>query len=315
MKIMFIPLTMSSIMVMSSNNWVSMWIGMEINMVGFVPMMKSKTKESSKSMTIYFLAQSMGSSLFLYALLSQWLYPLYNQSMMTSLVMMSMMIKMGVPPMHAWMVSMMKTMDWTQCFILMTWQKLAPLAVMFQISESINNTCLMGIMCSITGSIGGLNQTSLRKIMAYSSISHMGWMLIMTLSENKWLVYITLYSAATFMLCYLFNKESIFFINQLSMKSKLNKISFATMIMNLGGLPPTMGFMMKWISIQFMIEMSMTVTATLMIMTWFYMNMTYPMLTMSMKSMKISSKLEMDYSVMTVASISIPLVLTINKLI
>lgn len=36
---------------------------------------------------------------------------------------------------------------------------------------------LIIILSVLIGSLGGLNQTSIRKILAYSSINHLGWLL------------------------------------------------------------------------------------------------------------------------------------------
>nr|UPI55299.1 NADH dehydrogenase subunit 2 [Neuroctenus sp.]WIL06183.1 NADH dehydrogenase subunit 2 [Neuroctenus hainanensis] len=319
-KLMTIMMIMSTVMVMSSSNWMSMWIGMEINMISFVPIMKMNNKESSSSTMIYFMAQSMGSSLFLYSLLSMWFQsPSNHSSSMMIMMMASMMIKLGLPPMHMWMIIVMSKLPWTTCFMLMTWQKIAPLTVTSKLTALTNEMYMTALVTSIIGALGGINQTSIRKIMAYSSISHMGWMLTLT-SNNKWIIYLTLYSLMTATLCLMMNYENAYYLNQLHLTSKINKMALTINMLSMGGMPPMIGFLPKWMAIQTMINNNMTLIASLMIMTslmtlMFYLNMITPMMSMSSQTNKLLMNKQKNYSWMITMSMMTPLALTLNVLI
>nr|YP_002735044.1 NADH dehydrogenase subunit 2 [Neuroctenus parus]ABZ02060.1 NADH dehydrogenase subunit 2 [Neuroctenus parus] len=320
-KAMIMLMMVSTMMVMSSTNWMSMWIGMEINMISFVPIMKMNYKESSGSTMIYFMAQSMGSSLFLYSLLSMWFQsPSIHSSSMLVLMMASMMIKMGLPPMHMWMITVLNNLTWMKCFMLMTWQKIAPLTVTSKLAALINETFTLALMAAIIGAIGGINQTSIRKIMGYSSVSHMGWMLTLTSNNTKWMAYLLLYAMLTFTLCYMMNSENMFYLNQINMINKMNKMAFMINMLSMGGLPPMIGFLPKWIAIQTMINNNLTVIASIMIMSslitlMFYMNMIMPTMSTSIVTNKIKIMPEKNYSWMIIVSLMTPLALTMNILI
>ena len=60
-------------------------------------------------------------------------------------------------------------------FLLLTWQKIAPFIIIMYI---YNNSIIYYfiIFSSIVRAVGGLNQTSLRKIISYSS-NHTSWLL------------------------------------------------------------------------------------------------------------------------------------------
>jgi NADH-ubiquinone oxidoreductase chain 2 len=147
----------------------------------------------------------------------------------------------------------MEGLSWFNNLILITWQKIAPIIL---ISYSIlNNFFIVIIALSIfIGSVGGLNQTSLRKILAFSSINHLGWILAAILfSENYWITYFLIYSFLNFTLIYIFNSFKIFHINQtFSLFSNFPIIKFFIFIsfLSLGGLPPFLGFLPKWLVIQ-----------------------------------------------------------------
>uniref|UniRef100_UPI0031F421DA NADH dehydrogenase subunit 2 n=1 Tax=Yangiella montana TaxID=3141511 RepID=UPI0031F421DA len=320
-KMMILLLLMSTVLVMSSTNWMSMWIGMEINMVSFVPIMKMNNKESSSSTMIYFMAQSMGSSLFLYSLLSMWFQsPSNHSSMMMLMTMASMMIKMGLPPMHMWMIIVMNNSSWPTCYILMTWQKIAPLTVTSKLTQMINETFIIAMIASIVGAMGGINQTSIRKIMAYSSVSHMGWMMTLSTSDMKWITYLLLYSTMTLVLCFLLHSESMFYLNQLNLMETTNKMAFTINMLSMGGLPPMIGFLPKWMTIQMLINNNLIIVASIMIMTslltlMFYINMIMPLMSLSSSINKTSMIKEKNYSWMIIISMMTPLALTMNILI
>nr|UPI55286.1 NADH dehydrogenase subunit 2 [Mezira sp.] len=317
---MIVIMLLSTLMVMSSNNWFSMWMGMEINLMSFIPILKMNNKESSNNMMIYFLSQSMGSMLFLYTLLATWLTPSNHEQLMMSMIMVSMMIKLGMPPAHTWMIMMLNNMDWMNCLLLMTVQKLAPMTVMYSMTNMVNETFIIVTIATIIGTIGGINQTSLRKMMGYSSISHTGWMVMLTTHNTLWMSYFTIYTMIVFMICFMLNNESIFFLNQLNMMKLNNKISFSINMISMSGLPPMMGFVPKWIAIQYLINSNMTVIAFIMVMTsllslYFYMTMVLPSLTMESTTIKMMPKTEKTYSMMTILSLTMPLFLTLNILI
>nr|YP_010999372.1 NADH dehydrogenase subunit 2 [Arma koreana]WPM93257.1 NADH dehydrogenase subunit 2 [Arma koreana] len=249
-------LLVSTLITLSANNWISMWIGLEINMMSFIPLILSKiNKSSSEAAMIYFLTQSISSMLMMMMILIMMCKYLMPNLMISSIIMISLFIKLGAAPFHMWMPKIMSNMEWMKCSILMTWQKIAPL---FMISNLDNKVILyIAIILSVTiGSIGGLNQTSLRKMMAYSSINHLGWLMAINKSMNLWMMYLTIYGMMIVSMCYLFNKYKFNFINQMSSinMNTTDKFSLFLLMLSMGGLPPFIGFLPKWLTIQSLIN-------------------------------------------------------------
>nr|AKN01351.1 NADH dehydrogenase subunit 2 [Ptilomera tigrina] len=290
---MMMTLIMSTIMVISSENWFSMWMGLEINMLSFIPLMEEyKNYFSSQSKMMYFLIQSLSSIMFIFIIVMNPI-SIINEVMTNQLYMimltLSMMMKMGMAPVHMWFVNIMNKMNWMNCTILMTWQKLAPMYIMsnFISNNSMINMC--SILSAMIGAIGGLNQTSIKSIMAYSSINHLGWITICLSHDNEtWMKYLIIYSMMIFIMTKFMEKKSINFINQMNinLKTKTEKMNFMIMMLSLGGLPPFIGFLPKWLVIQSLMNNDCKISILILMMSsmitlFYYMRMITPMLMMN----------------------------------
>jgi NADH-ubiquinone oxidoreductase chain 2 len=101
--------------------------------------------------------------------------------------------------------------------------------------------------------LGGLNQTHLKKILAFSSVNHLGWLFIILHLNNNLLKYYFLIYIFIVSFCVAFiQANSLNKINQIFTNSQ--KIIFIIRFLSLGGLPPFLGFFPKWIVIQQLIQ-------------------------------------------------------------
>uniref|UniRef100_A0AAU7BA30 NADH-ubiquinone oxidoreductase chain 2 n=1 Tax=Pallidoplectron sp. TaxID=3143696 RepID=A0AAU7BA30_9ORTH len=258
----------------SSNSWLGTWMGLEINLLSFIPLMSNSNNMLTTEVSLkYFLIQALASTFFLFLITLMHLsLDLTNFSickLFPTLISFTLMLKMGAAPFHFWFPGVMEGLNWFNCFILLTWQKIAPLMLL---SYLINSNLVVPfiIMLSVMiGSVGGFNQTSMKKIMAYSSINHIGWMIAaMIVGENLWLTYFMIYSFLTITLTFIFNSFKIFHINQsYASMNNMNLIKFMLFInlLSLGGLPPFLGFLPKWIIIQSMVELNHHFTILIMV--------------------------------------------------
>nr|ATY48731.1 NADH dehydrogenase subunit 2 [Gynaephora aureata] len=255
----FFILIFSTLISISSNSWLGCWIGLEINLLSFTPLISnSNNLLSSEASLKYFLTQSIASINFLTSIiLKMILFKNFEMNLFLSIMInSSMLMKMGSTPCHFWFPNIMEGLSWFNNFILMTWQKITPMIIL-SYYMNMNFIFIMIIMNVIIGAIGGMNQTSLRKLMAFSSINNLGWMLsALMISENLWIFYLFIYSFMISIIFFMFNMMNMFFINQLfinNMKSMI-KISLMINFLSLGGLPPFIGFFPKWIIINSMIN-------------------------------------------------------------
>nr|WRO44588.1 NADH dehydrogenase subunit 2 [Hypoderma pantholopsum] len=255
-KIMFLIMLMTGTLIsISANSWLSAWMGLEINLLAFIPLMSDNKLMSTESSLKYFLTQALASSILLFAMILL-LMNSFNSTLSyfpMLMMMSSLMMKMGSAPFHFWFPNVMEGLSWMNSLILMTWQKLAPMILIsYIIIKPLMITSI--ILSSLVGALGGLNQTSLRKLMAYSSINHLSWMMMSLYFSNKlFMMYFMMYSFLTFSMIYLFEMFKISHINQLLLSMfHLNYMKLFIMLnlLSLGGLPPFLGFFPKWIVIQ-----------------------------------------------------------------
>nr|UHM24560.1 NADH dehydrogenase subunit 2 [Papilio machaon annae] len=251
-------LIFSTLISISSNSWLGCWIGLEINLLSFIPLIsKYKNLLSSEAALKYFLTQAIASINFLFSILIMMIL-LKNfeiNNLISIMINSSLLMKMGSAPFHFWFPNIIEGLSWINCFVLMTWQKISP---MILLSYYMNNNFLMMIMIInvIIGVLGGINQTSLRKLMSFSSINNLGWMLAtLMISENLWMFYLIMYSFLISIMCFMFNLMNAYFLNQLFIinMNPIIKISLLINFLSLGGLPPFLGFFPKWITINFLI--------------------------------------------------------------
>nr|YP_008815698.1 NADH dehydrogenase subunit 2 [Engaeus lengana]AGZ13067.1 NADH dehydrogenase subunit 2 [Engaeus lengana] len=253
-KNMFLVLLFSgALLAISSSSWAAAWVGLELNLMSFIPLLSSKTNLlSSEAALKYFLVQALGSAgLIFSSSISFSAAPFFLLTISLALL-----LKMGSAPFHFWFPQVMEGMNWLHSTLLMTLQKLAPMFLISYLTTS--SLCKISIygaaICSaLSGAIGGLNQTSLRKILAYSSINHMSWMLFsMLINETSWIIYFSLYSLIIISITILFASLQAYHFSDLV--NLLNGVSSKTIsvlaLFSLGGFPPFSGFIPKWIVVQ-----------------------------------------------------------------
>nr|YP_009937372.1 NADH dehydrogenase subunit 2 [Trigonopterus jasminae]QNT26856.1 NADH dehydrogenase subunit 2 [Trigonopterus jasminae] len=261
-KILFSSILVSgSLISISALSWMSAWIGLEMNLLALIPLMKSsKNKLSTEASIKYFMVQAMASSSLLFSVilscepnfaeLCSYPAPLLISNL-------ALLLKMGAAPVHFWLPEVVSGLSWNLVFIVLTWQKVAPMILM---SYCMNSTFLLSsaiILSSLVSGIMGMNQTCLRKIMAFSSINHVGWMLATLFSSlNLWFFYFVTYSIMNMSILAMFKKLQVFYFSQLNKMMSFNKnlkMFFMLNFLSLGGLPPFVGFLPKWFTINFLV--------------------------------------------------------------
>nr|BCD33903.1 NADH dehydrogenase subunit 2 [Ryukyum yaeyamense] len=251
---LFLGITIS----ISSPSWFSIWTGLELNMISFIPLITIKMNSYySESALKYFLIQALGSTLFILSSCMLLSFSMFSPPLLLT----SLLLKLGSAPFHFWFPHVMTGLTWPQAIILMTFQKIPPMIlisylVIFPILTQV--ICLSAILSAIIGALNGLNTMQLRKIMAFSSINHMSWMLIsISINDSLWILYFLFYSIISSSIMTIFN---MYQTNTLSDLMKFNQFKTINSLLiplnflSLGGLPPFAGFIPKWMLIQLMIN-------------------------------------------------------------
>nr|YP_010399070.1 NADH dehydrogenase subunit 2 [Monolepta signata]UQK96187.1 NADH dehydrogenase subunit 2 [Monolepta signata] len=291
----FNTLMIGTLISISANSWFSMWIGLEINLLSMIPLMKSHlNKFPAEASLKYFITQSLTSTMILFSLImmlsfSEFIYSNLEISYMLILNS-ALLTKLGAAPFHAWFPEVIEGLNWMNSLILLTWQKIAPMIlIMYNFKMSLFFSSII-IISSIIGGIYGINQISMRKIMAFSSINHIAWMLASMMNmKTIWFSYFIIYSLISLSIILICQMLNIFYLNQMFLtlnSNKLMKMFFIMNFMSLGGLPPFLGFLPKWLTMMNLINnnfyfLSFILIVFSLITLFFYIRITLSTLTVS----------------------------------
>ena len=246
-------LVLGILIAITSNNWISIWIGLELNLYSFIPLILHSNSNQEKEASIkYFLTQALASIILLFASI-----PTINPNW-TVIIIFRIIIKLGIAPCHFWFPSVINSITWPICWTLTTLQKIAPIFILTHAFLNLSPLLIFFISASstITGRLGGLNQTQIRAIIAYSSIAHIGWITARAI--------ISPFIAAIYFLCYIMIITAL--IQSLSkstsqtsnvyLKTQPNTIKIITLInlFRLAGLPPIFGFFPKLLILLFLLS-------------------------------------------------------------
>nr|AFH55819.1 NADH dehydrogenase subunit 2 [Hylophilus ochraceiceps] len=275
-KLVFMfSLLLGTTLTISSNHWIMAWAGLEINTLSVLPLIsKSHHPRAIEATTKYFLVQAAASTLVLFSgMTNAWQTGQWDITQLTHptsclILTAALSMKLGLVPFHFWFPEVLQGSPLTTGLILSTIMKLPPITLLFMTHHSLNPTLLttLAILSVALGGWMGLNQTQIRKIMAFSSISHLGWMAIIIIYNPKLtLLNFYLYALMTTTVFLTFNSMKSLKLSSLmttwAKAPSLNMI-LLLVLMSLAGLPPLTGFLPKWLIIQELTKQHMAPTAT-----------------------------------------------------
>nr|QFX67080.1 NADH dehydrogenase subunit 2 [Passer domesticus] len=276
-KLVFtISLLLGTTITISSNHWVMAWTGLEINTLAILPLIsKSHHPRAIEAATKYFLVQAAASALVLFSSMTnawhtgQWDITQLTHPVSCLILTSAIAMKLGLVPFHFWFPEVLQGSPLTTGLLLSTIMKLPPMALLFMTSPSLNPTLLttMAILSTALGGWMGLNQTQTRKILAFSSISHLGWMAIIVIYNPKLtLLNFYLYALMTSTVFLTLNSIKALKLSTLmttwTKAPALNTMLLLTLL-SLAGLPPLTGFLPKWLIIQELTKQDMAPAATI----------------------------------------------------
>nr|WDR45287.1 NADH dehydrogenase subunit 2 [Lasiopodomys gregalis] len=293
LTIIYMTIMMGPMITMLSSNLFVMWIGLEMNLLALIPLMlKNPNPRSTEAATKYFLTQATASMILLLSILMNfkqlgtWTFQPETDINIVTMTFISLAIKLGLAPFHSWLPEVTQGIKLDVGLILLTWQKIAPLSILSQYYELINpNLLILSALTSVLiGAWNGLNQTQTRKILAYSSIAHMGWMIsILPYNPSLTALNLLVYIIMTIPMFFIFSTHSFTSISSMSLmwnKMPMALPMISLILMSTGGLPPLTGFLPKWAIITELMKNNNLSLASLMAMAalinlFFYMRLIY----------------------------------------
>nr|AFQ41994.1 NADH dehydrogenase subunit 2 [Mniarogekko chahoua] len=291
--LLYTSMILGTILTMSSSHWIMAWAGLEMNTLAIIPLIsKQHHPRATEASTKYFLTQATASATILFASsMNAWKtgqWDIYQTPLPESIIMLTLALamKLGLAPLHFWLPEVLQGSTLLITVIISTWQKLAPVTILYMISNNLNQHVLMilGITSSILGGWMGLNQTQTRKIMAFSSIAHMGWIFTaLALNPNLTLLTLSMYlvlTTAMFTSLMMVSSKNLLDLGTTWPQTPALLSILMLTLMSLGGLPPLTGFMPKWLILKELTANNLPMISTLMAMStlpslFFYLRMSH----------------------------------------
>uniref|UniRef100_UPI00315DA7E0 NADH dehydrogenase subunit 2 n=1 Tax=Parechinus angulosus TaxID=7658 RepID=UPI00315DA7E0 len=275
---LFLTVISGTVIVISSENWFVIWLGLELSTLALIPILCSNFSPRNVEATIkYFLVQAFSAALLLNSALIQawfsgsWSVLVPMESFPSLCLSVALAFKLGLAPCHFWLPDVLQGLPFLQGLIIATWQKIAPLFLLFYFNQLSFSYFIViaGLISILVGGWGGLNQTQARKILAFSSIGNMGWIVVTSAfslgtAAMMLLIYLIINTAIFLILDFL----GIFTLGHLNNTSQLSPVSITLIILtilSLGGLPPLTGFILKFSSLYSLISNGFILFSSIMI--------------------------------------------------
>jgi len=132
--------------------------------------------------------------------------------------------KLSLVPFHLWVADVYQGANTLITMFMATVSKIAMFVVMYLVSKNIlfatvstgyQFIIVMAVLSMIVGNVLAIHQRNIKRILAYSSIAHMGYLLVILVASNKQtfiesdtiaLFYLAVYSLATISIFYVVHK-------------------------------------------------------------------------------------------------------------
>lgn len=237
-NIFFFPVIIFSVLIsISSYSLIIFWSALELMSIRFCfSIINIKSPATISAALKYGIIQTFASLILILAV------SIKNDQ----LIIISMLIKIGSAPFHSWYPSVINSIFWKQCFILITVLKI-PYIILLRNNcldrERINFLILIN---SLVGTLGCFNQTQIRKLFAYRRIADSAW-LFAAIGGSHVIIwcYFFSYVCHIFILINFFDKCGVYTPKDWSLLRKVNRLFFSRVLFSLAGLPPFIGFLIK----------------------------------------------------------------------
>ena len=173
-----------------------------------------------------------------------------------ALITISLLFKISAAPFHMWVPDVYEGAPTTTTALLATVPKIGVFAILVEMGSLSNIVFISATMSMIWGALGALNQSKIKRLLAYSGIGHMGFVIFgvgMGTMESMQasLIYMAIYvgmSVCVFSIILVINERRglVADFHSLSRKNATLGGSLALVFLSIAGVPPLSGFLSKW---------------------------------------------------------------------
>jgi NADH-quinone oxidoreductase subunit N len=278
--------TLGMMLMISASNLLSLYVGLELQSLSLYVLaaFNRDDKRSSEAGLKYYILGVLSSGILLYGI--SLIYGFAGTTDFTTLsfalrgephigvivgvvfVCAALAFKIAGVPFHMWAPDVYEGAPTPVTAFFASAPKFAALALFIRflftpanaLSEQWHQVVMfISVASMLWGAFAGLVQTNLKRLLAYSSIANVGYLLVGVLAIRPWgvqavLIYFTIYALCTLgafavLLCMRRGGKMVTGISDLSGLSKTNPVvaaAMAVLMLSLAGLPPLAGFFGKY---------------------------------------------------------------------
>ncbi len=273
---------LGAFVVITCDHFLILYLGLELQTFSiFILISKNKVwLKSSEAGLKYFILGALSSGLFLLGIVLLFIkdYSLSIESFLFSFwyeekiliisflfIILSLFFKISLFPLHFWIPDIYEGSSWKTLGLIGTLPKISVIYLLIQFSEIIDLFIFCSLLSIIIGTLGALNQTKLKRLLAYSGISHMGFMILIIgiLNQKGFIinnVYLIIYMLSLISIIILASKTILSnnnYLIELGNNNYINKIialSWIILLLSIAGIPPLSGFLSKWLVLWTILE-------------------------------------------------------------
>ena len=279
--------TLGMMIMVSANHFISLYLGLELLALSSYAMvaLNRDSATSSEAAMKYFILGALASGLLLYGLSmiygatgsldvskvaliigsSRGIDPLIVFGLV--FVVSGLAFKLGVAPFHMWVPDVYQGAPTAMTLFIGSAPKLAAFGFIMRIlADSLGGAVsdwqgmlvILSMLSMALGNIVAISQTNLKRMLAYSTISHMGFLLLGILAGTKngyassmfYIITYVLMTAGSFGMIMLlsragFEADNIDDFKGLNQRSPLYALMMLFIIFSMAGIPPFLGFWAK----------------------------------------------------------------------
>lgn len=309
--VLYLMAVAGMVLMVLSNDFLTLFMGIELQALSFYVLVASKKEDpkATEAALKYFILGTFATCLFLYgtsliygstgaigfAGIGEWIQVhkslLISNQIRTetwllvglSFVIAAMAFKLALVPFHSWAPDVYDGATTSVTLFIATLPKIAAFYVLVKIlfgpfmhlRTHWQDLIIILSLCSITwGSFAALQQTRMKRFVAYSTISNMGFALLGLVAGGEHgiqasLFYITIYVVLTygFFLTFLLLKKTGFPIHEIDNYKGLIRrepqlaASLCFFLFSMSGVPPLIGFMSKYLVFKSIVQEKMYILA------------------------------------------------------
>ncbi len=258
------------LVVVAAEEYLLIYIGIELSGLAFY-ILAGREREGMKSTEAgvkYFVLGALGSGLMLLGMTLNYAQTGTTNIMIENrmwenetLILVGLFFKIGAAPFHMWVPDVYEGASTKITAYFAIVPKLAYLVIIMHLGSGIEQM-IIGVISIVVGSIGAINQTSIKRMLAYSAIGHVGFMLLglgMNTEDSiqavmtYYIIYVIM-TLMTFTIIVSLGVEKIVELRGLSRRNGVIGMTLGLGMMSIAGVPPLAGFMSKYLVIQSVIE-------------------------------------------------------------